>query len=117
MSKKNPAAVALGKLRHEKRPEQEQRFFEAKRKADARRTAAERSAIARKSAMTKRLAGPPWLRKSNSAAAAPIAETPPPADAPPLELPPDLAQLSRAIDDMPDDLLETLLDALARRPA
>lgn len=133
---KNPAAVALGKRAYEaKSPEQREAFIAAGKAALRRKTPAERSAISRRSAMTRRLAGPAWLRKQNSTPApsfplsgfdakgtigATERNTPAPAELPPdlaHELPPDLAHLARAIDSIPDELLEGLFDALAGRRA
>jgi hypothetical protein len=106
---KNPAAVALGKRRYETMTdEQREAFFRGRDQAHAKRTPAERSALARRSAMTRRIAGPAWLRKKQSD---------PSAGAPPAELAADLAQLDRAIDELPDDLLSLLLDRIAGRTA
>jgi len=113
--KKNPAAVALARRRQQLMTDAERQALHAARdRAEAQRTAAERSAIRRRGAMTRRLAGPAWARKSNSAPDAPPhapAEMPTPAG----ELPPELAQLSYAIDDLPDDVLERLLVAIVGR--
>jgi hypothetical protein len=118
---KHPAAVALGKRRHELATDEERAKNAAQlRAACARRTLAEHKANARKAAMTKRLQGPKWIRKQNSA--------PPPADGNAFPPPPaagstgeppagGLAQLGRALDECPDDLLVLLAEALTRRPA
>lgn len=97
---KNAAAVALGKRRQQTAPTDIDALHAARDQAARKRTAAERSALARRSAMTRRLNGPAWVKPA------------PPA---PAEVPADLAQLSRAIDTIPDDVLERLAAALAGR--
>src|SRR5262245_98336 len=131
---KNPAAVALGKRRYESMTAEDRAaFFAGRDRALKQRTPWERSAIARRAAMTRRL-NQPWM-KQDSPPAAPAQEwnrdslAPPPAApgspgeplepiAPaPGELPPELAEIARAIDECSDDLLDSLFVAIVERPA
>jgi hypothetical protein len=98
---KDPAAVALGKKRQAKMTADErEQFRKVAAEVKARRTIQERRAIARKSALTRRL--------GRGGAAIPI-ERAPAAD--------ELARLAQAIDELPDDMLERLTDALSSRIA
>jgi hypothetical protein len=111
---KDPAAVALGRKRQAKMTAQERAaFMQATAEANRKRTPAERRAIARKAAMTRRRR-PKWIAASNpveKSVAAPESSTPPGI------APDDLAQLGRAIDELPDEVLEELALALAGRMA
>jgi hypothetical protein len=103
MPEKNAAAVEMGKRRQAKMTAEERAAFAAARDlANAKRSPIERRAIARKAARTRREC-PKWIRKAaadSPGEPAPVVDT--------------AAQLDRALDEIPDDLLERLASALVR---
>lgn len=110
---KNPAAVELGRRRQAQMTAEERAAFAAARDfANAKRTPLERREIARKAAMTRRQR-PKWMAPSN-----PVEKcVAPAATADAAGTSGELTHLDRAIDDIPDDLLEQLASALFRRQA